>query len=143
MTVYEQMDETIDHILENEALTDELDDPAAKKLLTWGIKLITTIRGDEDDDDETLLDTSNEESIILGLRTIPALLKLINQWLSTDTQNDETNQAKFSEALEKMRIIKGEEFQIPSPRKSKSFLQQLAKPNLKPTEKIKLLIQLF
>lgn len=144
MTVYEQMNLTIDHILENEALTDDLDDQAAKRLLSWGIQLIGNIRGDEDEDDEeALLDTSDDARIFEGLATIPKLLKLLNRWLSKETKDEAANRAKLAEVVEKMQIIRGKHFRNPVPDQQEAFLKQLSTTAMNPEEKIKGIIQLF
>jgi len=143
MTVYEQMNATIDQIITDETLTDQLDDQAAKRLLSWGLKLIANIRGEEDEDDEdALLDTSDDARIFAGLEAIPELIYQLNHWLATEIPNPEANQQALAAVLEKMQVIQAN-FKKPAQKRQQDFLKQLVRGALKPEEKIRRLIELF
>lgn len=143
MTVYEQMNATIDQIMTDETLTDQLDDQAAKRLLSWGLTLIANIRGEEDEvDEDALLDTSDEARIFAGLETIPELIDFLNCWLGADSRSPEVNEQKLAAVLEQMRVIQAN-FKPPARKFQQRFLKEISGESIMPEEKIRRLIELF
>jgi len=91
-------------ILENESLTADLDDEAARLLLDWGVSCAEKIAAAT----EGLSDAEAEEAMAPGLRATRRLMRLVNRWV-TERQGigPEGSGALLAEIMEQATIIYG------------------------------------
>lgn len=92
-------------LLENERLTSDLDDSAAKELLDWGLSVgrrIVQGTADVDDDEEA------EQVMYPRLRATRSLMRDVNRWIASQRQGDiEGRDQAFNNILEQASIIYG------------------------------------
>lgn len=108
-------------ILENEALTADLDDVAAKVLLDWGgacAKMIAQSTAG-------LNNIEAEDAMSPRLRATRRLMRLVNRWVSKRQQRDtEGSATALTKIIEQAAIIYGEDFTPPSDDRRDAFLRQ-------------------
>jgi len=106
-------------ILENEKLTADLDDAAAKVLLDWGITCAEKIAGSTDG----LGDSEAEEVISPGLRATRRLMLQVNRWVASRPDIDGAEEAELlSQIIEQACIMYGDGFAPPADDQRTSFL---------------------
>jgi hypothetical protein len=95
-------------ILENERLTSDLDDSAAKELLDWGLTVARQIvqgTASVDDDEEA------EQAMYPRLRATRRLMREVNRWIANQRRGDvEGRDQAFHSILEQASIIYGRPF---------------------------------
>ncbi len=123
----------VESILGNESLTADLDDPAAKALLDWGIACAERIAGRT----AGLNDEQAEEIIYRGLRATRRLMRLVQRWASHQTGMDT---ALLDQILEQAAIIYPD-FTPPSTHRRVMFLYQIPDPALQRITQIRELVQ--
>jgi hypothetical protein len=75
-SIQERIQRAAESILENEALTADLDDEAAKELLDWGIACARKIASETADLD----DEAAEEAMYQPMRSLRKMLRAANKW---------------------------------------------------------------
>ncbi len=99
-------------ILDNERLTADLDDSAAKELLDWGLtiaKQIAQETADLDADDEA------EQAMYPRLRATRRMMRSVNQWIANQREGDSEGSATaLAEIVEHAGVIYGRAFHPPS-----------------------------
>ena len=75
-TIQARLQRAAESILENEALTAELDDEAAQVLLDWGVAVAQRITSETIELDEV----TAEEATYQPMRALRKMLRQINQW---------------------------------------------------------------
>lgn len=119
--VTQRVNRAIESILENEALTADLDDSAAKVLLDWGIACARQIAQST----AALDDSRAEEPLSSRLRAVRRLMRRVNQWASTRPQMDaEGSAGLLADIVEQAAIVYGQDFTPPSPDRRDVFLKQ-------------------
>ncbi len=115
-----RIDRAAESILENEALSSELDDAAAKVLLQWGVARATTIAT------ETAgLDEQAAEGVMYPRqKALRRLLRTVSKWVAgRETMTAEEHAASLANAVEQAGIIYGEDFDPPDEARQAAFLQ--------------------
>jgi hypothetical protein len=109
-------------ILENESLTDELDDVAAKALLDWGLactKIIVQSTAGLDD-------LQADEAISVGLRAIHRLMRLVNKWVANRQEMDtESRLKRLNGVIEQASAIYGVNFSAPGSGRCLVFVHRI------------------
>ncbi len=80
----------IESILEDERLTAELDDDAAKVLINWGIKCATLVVQST----AGLDDMQAEENMYLQLKSLRRMMRAVNKWVAGDQQGKTDTETK-------------------------------------------------
>lgn len=94
-------------ILENERLTADLDDAAAKVLLDWGVACAEKVAGRTDG----LNDSEADEAMSPQLRATRRLMRRVNQWVTSRREMDaESSATLLGEIIEQATIIYGKGF---------------------------------
>lgn len=92
-------------LLENERLTSDLDDSAAKELLNWGLSVgerIVQGTADVDDDEQA------EQVMYPRLRATRRMMRSVNLWIASQRQGDAEGRDKaLNSILEQASIIYG------------------------------------
>lgn len=116
-----RMDRAAGSILDNEALTSNLDDAASEVLLDWGLSCVKMLVKST----SGLDDTEANRVISTRLRAIRRLMRFVNRRLP-EGQNAkaEDNLPLLSRILEQAAIIYREGFTPPSDEGQKAFLRQ-------------------
>jgi hypothetical protein len=95
-------------LLENERLTSDLDDSAAKVLLDWGLSVgrqIVQGTADVDDDEQA------DQAMYPRLRATRRLMRAVNLWIANQREGDIENRDKaFNSILEQASVIYGRSF---------------------------------
>jgi FAD/FMN-containing dehydrogenase len=117
-------------ILENEALTAELDDDAAKELLDWGVSLAQQIAAATIEMDEA----AAEEAMHQPLRALRRMLKQTGQWIAAP------DQANLDALLGQAALVYGDRLHAPTGNLKTAFLANLP---ASPAEKIQRLRRLL
>jgi hypothetical protein len=108
-------------ILENESLTADLDDTAAKELLDWGITCAKKIAQDT----VGLNDAEAEETMSPRLRATRRLMRSVNSWVAKQGKMDaEASTTSLTKIIEQATIIYGEDFTPPDSERQAAFLRQ-------------------
>ena len=104
----ERINRVAESLLENERLTSDLDDTAAKVLLDWGLSVAKQIvQGTADVDD----DKAAEQAMYPRLRATRRLMRSVNQWIARQQKGDSENRDKaFTSILEQASIVYGRSF---------------------------------
>ena len=119
--VTHRVNRAVESILENEALTADLDDSAAKVLLDWGIACARQIAQST----AALDDSRAEEPLSSRLRAVRRLMRRVNRWAAGRPQMDaEDSAGLLADIVEQAAIIYGQGFTPPSPDRRDVFLQQ-------------------
>jgi hypothetical protein len=117
----QRINQVTQSILENESLTADLDDTAAKELLDWGIACARKIA-----QDTTGLNNSEaEETMSPRLRATRRLIRSVNSWIARRGEMDvEASSSSLSEIIEHAATIYGESFTPPDNERRAAFLRQ-------------------
>ncbi len=110
-------------LLENESLTADLDDAAAKVLIDWGIACAKAAAqgtaGLDDDQAETEMDTR--------LRATRKLMRSVNKWVAGYAEMDEESQvALLARMQEQVAAIYGPGSLSPDFQQLRAFVEELA-----------------
>ena len=114
-TIQLRIQHATESILENEALTEDLDDTAANMLIEWGVSLAQQIVSQTIELDET----QAEEAIYQPMRALRKMLRTANQWAINP---DESGLGKI---LEQALIVYGIGYAPPSLEEQSTFLTQI------------------
>jgi hypothetical protein len=127
--------------LENESLTADLDDSAAKELLDWGLSLghrIAQGTADVEDDEQA------DEAMYPRLRAIRHMMRSVNQWVASQQEgNRESSSEVLNRIIEQAQLIYGRTFKPPSEEQRARFLQTQSEFLDSPPRLIANLRQLF
>lgn len=108
-------------LLENESLTDGLDDPTASLLLRWGVDLAHSIAARTAGMD----DTQAEEEMDGPMRGLRRMIRNISQWVQAVVDGDaEAAEESLNTAVEQSRLVYAENTRDPDER----LLNDLIKP---------------
>jgi hypothetical protein len=119
--VAQRISQVTQSILENESLTADLDDTAAKELLDWGLACARRIAQDT----MGLNSTKAEEVMSPRLRATRRLMRSVNSWIATREQMDaEASTTSLAKIIEQATIIYGEGFMPPDGEQQAAFLKQ-------------------
>lgn len=118
----ERINRAIESILENESLTADLDDDAAKVLNDWGIACVNRIA-----QSITGLNNVEAEKIMSArLRAIRRLMRSVNKWIGNWQETDPEGHARrLSKVLEQVAVIYDERFSQPDDDRCGAFLKHL------------------
>jgi hypothetical protein len=96
-------------LLDNERLTSDLDDSAAKELLDWGLSIARQIaQGTADVDD----DEQAEQAMYPRLRATRRMMRAVNLWIVNQREGDiEGRDQAFDNILEQASVIYGRPFE--------------------------------
>jgi hypothetical protein len=96
-------------LLDNERLTSDLDDSAAKELLDWGLSIARQIaQGTADVDD----DEQAEQAMYPRLRATRRMMRAVNLWIVNQREGDiEGRDRAFDNIVEQASIIYGRPFE--------------------------------
>jgi hypothetical protein len=83
-SVQKRIQRAAESILENEALTADLDDEAAKALLDWGVACAEKIASETADLD----DEAAEEAMYQPMRSLRKMLRAANKWAADPQAGD-------------------------------------------------------
>jgi hypothetical protein len=121
----ERIDRVAESILDNERLTADLDDSAAKELLDWGLaaaKQIAQGTADVDDDEQA------QEAMYPRLRATRRMMRAVNIWVTTEREGDmEGSTRALDRIFEQASIIYGRAFTPPSTDQRDAFVHTQAK----------------
>lgn len=119
--VMRRMNSAVGTILDNEALTDNLDDAAAKVLLDWGVACAEMIVHST----AGLSDNEFNNEAEPRLRATRRLMRQINRWVPTRPRMSyEENAEKLDEIVEKAAVVYGEGYVPPDDSQRVAFLKQ-------------------
>ena len=107
--------------LDNERLTADLDDLAAKALLDWGLKLGSRIaQGTADVED----DEQADEAMYPRLRATRRMMRDVNLWITSAQQGDREGSGEaLNQIIEQAQVIYGQTFTPPSDEQRTRFMQ--------------------
>ncbi len=106
-------------ILENESLTADLDDQAAKVLLDWGTICARTIAAST----AGLSVAQGQEAMDLRLRAVRQFMRSINGWATEQSGLDaEGRAARLAEVLDQVAVAYGTGFARPTQEQRDTFL---------------------
>jgi hypothetical protein len=109
-------------ILENERLTADLDDAAAKVLLEWGVACAERIAQGT----AGLDDAEAERVMSPRLRATRRLMRSVNRWIASRWEMDaESSAAVLTQIIDQAAIIYGEEFEPPVQEQRDAFVKQI------------------
>ena len=111
----ERIQRAAESILENEALTADLDDEAAKVLLDWGVARAQQIAADT----AAMNDVAAEEAMYQSMRTLRKMLRAINKWANAPEENG------LQKIIEQARVTYGSEYIAPDPDQGAQFMDQV------------------
>ena len=124
--VTRRIERAAESILGNEGLTADLDDPAAKVLLDWGVACAERIAGSTDG----LGDSEAEEVISPRLRATRRLMRRVNQWVAGRPNMDTEEEAELlNQIIEQAAIIYGDSFVPPGENQRTSFVARQGELN--------------
>jgi len=107
-------------ILENERLTADLDDAAAKELLDWGIACVKGVAQST----VGLNEVEAQEAMSPRLRATRRLMRLVNRWIARRPDIDAEGSATYlTKIIDQAAIIYGEDL-VPSHQRRDAFLSQ-------------------
>jgi len=118
--------EAVESILENESLTEDLDDQAAQLLINWGITCAEkSVLSSQMLDNETA-----EEMLTIKLRAVRRLMRLVNKWgIKLSEKNSQFNFEMFSQILGQAQIVYTDEFKVPDKFVQEAFLEKIIEPD--------------
>ncbi len=137
----ERIDRVAESILDNERLTADLDDSAAKELLDWGLTAAKQIvQGTADVDDET----QAQEAMYPRLRATRRMMRAVNIWIVNVREGDiEGSTRALDRIFEQASIIYGRAFTPPSAEQRDAFISTQAKSVDNPPQMIANLRQIL
>ncbi|MBN1955277.1 MAG: hypothetical protein JW900_09540 [Anaerolineae bacterium] len=112
----------VERMLENEGLTGDLEDAAAKVLIDWSIGSIEAIvrRTVEMDEPQAM------EAMFDDLQAVHHLMRRINRWVANRFAMDDAAHAEtMAEVFELAGTIYGEPFALPDSFQQEMFLQDM------------------
>ncbi|MBD2040838.1 hypothetical protein [Microcoleus sp. FACHB-672] len=116
----QRMNLAAESLLDNEALTAQLDEPAASALLDWGLACVKLIVRDTADLDEEAAETF----IAPKLRAVRLLMRSVNQWVTTgEDRDDRAGESSLNEILEQAAKIYPN-YQPPNKAQQQALLKQ-------------------
>ena len=113
-------------ILENEALTADLDDQAAQVLIDWGVALAQQIAAETAGLDEV----AAEEAMYQPQRTLRKMLRQTNRWAAAP------DAAGLEQILQSAAVIYGFQFMIPGAALPAQLVDQIQVGEQNPAENI-------
>jgi hypothetical protein len=115
----ERIKRVAESLLDNERLTSDLDDSAAKELLDWGLSVARQIvQGTADVDD----DEQADQAMYPRLRATRRLMRAVNLWIANQREGDaEGRDQAFNSILEQASVIYGRAFTPPSEEQRATF----------------------
>ncbi len=129
---------TIESILENERLTADLDDEAAKILLDWGIINAKTIVQST----AGFADEAAEEAMYPRLKANRRVMRLANKWVNQLANGDTDKAAKsLNKIMGQAVILYDQELALSTPHDLNTFLNQQTTPSNTPSQLITHLCQ--
>jgi hypothetical protein len=121
-------------ILDNERLTADLDDSAAKELLDWGLtaaKQIVQGTADVDDDDQA------QEAMYPRLRAARNMMRAVNIWVTNEREGDvEGSTRALDRIFEQASVLYGRAFTPPSTEQRDAFIHTQAQSVENPPQMI-------
>ena len=105
-------------ILENESLTDGLDDSAAQVLLDWGLACAKMIAQST----AGLNGLEAEEVMSNRLRAVRRLMRPMDEWIKRQELDPERSAELLAKIIEQAKIVYGETFTPPDESQQESFL---------------------
>jgi hypothetical protein len=121
----------VESLLENEALSADLDDAAAQALLDWAIDCAERISRET----ESLGAIASEEAEYPRLRALRKLMRSVNSWISgREAVGAGGDEAFFIQIVSLAQVIYGEDFNIPSEEERQTFAALPSGPVLQPVE---------
>mgnify|MGYP001038870165 CR=1 FL=1 len=128
-------------LLDNEALTTDLDDSSAQELLDWGLDLgrrIVQGTADVEDDEQA------QEAMYPRLRATRNLMHSVNRWIASERQGDRQGSSEaLNQIIEQAQIIYGQDFAHPDEEQRARFLQAQSESLTNPSRLISNLRELF
>jgi hypothetical protein len=123
--VIDELAQRINHaaesILENEALTADLDDVTAQALLDWGVACARMIAQGT----EGLNDVEAENVMSPRLRAIRRLMRQVDQWIPQRREADvEASAALLTRIIAQATVIYGGDFIPPNSAQQDAFLRR-------------------
>jgi len=120
----ERIDRVAESILDNERLTADLDDSAAKELLDWGLaaaKQIVQGTANVDDDDQA------QEAMYPRLRATRNMMRTVNIWVTNVREGNVEGSARALDRIfEQASILYGRVFTPPSTEQRDAFIHTQA-----------------
>jgi hypothetical protein len=121
----ERIDRVAESILDNERLTADLDDSAAKELLDWGLaaaKQIVQGTAKVEDEDQA------QEAMYPRLRATRRMMRAVNIWVTNARKGDIEGSARALDRIfEQASIIYGRTFTPPGTEQRDAFIHTQAK----------------
>lgn len=114
----ERTQRAAESILENESLTEGLDDEAAQVLLDWGLACAKTIAQST----EGLTEAEAEEIMSTRLRAVRRLMRPMDKWINQEALDSEHSAALLAQIIEQAQIVYGEDYTPPTEAQQESFL---------------------
>jgi hypothetical protein len=107
--------------LDNESLTANLDDSAAKELLDWGLNLGSRIaKGTASVED----DEQADKAMYPRLRATRRMMRGVARWLASEREGDqESSSEALNQIIEQAQVIYGQAFTPPSAEQRSKFLK--------------------
>jgi len=130
-------DRAAESLLENEALTADLDDDAAKVLLDWGIACVNMMAQSTRGLDDLAA------AMAPRLRALRRLMRLVNRWLPKRSEMANAGQITLlTKIIERAMIVYDKEFTLPDTAQWDTFLQHnLATSPVQTIENLQVLIE--
>jgi hypothetical protein len=107
-------------ILENESLTDGLDDAAAQVLLDWGLACAKMIAQST----ANLNEAEAEETMSDRLRAVRRLMRPMDEWINRQALEPERSAALLAKIIEQAKVVYGEGYTPPTESQQENFLAQ-------------------
>ncbi len=135
----QRIDRAVESILENESLTADLDDAAARVLLDWGIACARMIAQGS----AGLNDLQAEQFMSPRLRATRRLMRVVNRWVPQRLQvNARENATLLAKMIEQAAVIFGQDYSPPTLDRRKGFLRKsLVDPPPQVIENLRVLIE--
>ena len=133
-----RIQQAAESILENEALTDNLDDQGGQALLDWGVALAKQVAQTTEGMDETAAETAMADKLAAIRRLLRAVNKRFDPTLIADLKtNDkataEANTKLLDQAVEQAAIIFAPHFTQPTAEQRVSVVEQILQPLATPS----------
>lgn len=127
-------------ILENERLTADLDDAAAKVLLDWGVTCAIMVAQST----AGLNDLEAEKVMSPRFRAVRRLMRSVNKWIAKRREMDAEGSATLlTKIIEQAAIIYGEDFTPPDDNQRNALLRQYVELTDNPSQIIATLRELL
>jgi hypothetical protein len=137
----ERIKRVAESFLDNERLTSDLDDSAAKELLDWGLSVARQIvQGTADVDD----DEQADQAMYPRLRATRRLMRAVNLWIVNQREGDaEGRDQAFNSILEQASVIYGRAFTAMADDQRAALIRAQSESAGDPPQMISQLRQLF